>query len=355
MIVGERVGQQLGEYRLLRLLGRSAFAEVYYAEHRQDASPAAVKVLNWRYIREGTGKFLDQACTLSQLEHPHIVRVLDVGIDGNVPYMVMSYAPNGTLRQQYPKHTPMPLEKAVTYAQQVADALQYVHDQQLIHRDIKPHNMLLGPENQVWLSDFGIAMLSHSIDPHWSSEIDFEGTVVYAAPEQLQGHPQRSSDQYALGIVVYEWLTGEWPFTGSFAEIARQHLFDLPPALRRKGLHIPREVERVVLKSLEKDPRRRFPTVREFASSLADASADYLDELSGATTEKQAIVTAPLSESVYPQTGLLTPTPDTPQEIDTGKHESTNDKLLELLEKLARPKRQFKSPLPFTVKASEEA
>lgn len=287
MIVGERIGQQLGEYRLGRLLGRSRFAEVYYGEHQELNIPVAVKVLNWRYVREGAGKFLDQACTLAQLEHPHIVRVLDMGIEDLTPFMVMNYAPYGTLREYYPRHTRLPLSTIVSYIKQVADALQYVHDQMLIHRDIKPHNMLLGPEKQVWLSDFGVAMLSHSFDGIHSDIADFEGTVVYAAPEQLQGQPQRSSDQYALAVVAYEWLTGEWPFKGSFNDIAHQHLFDLPPRLRRKGLDIPSGVERVILKALEKDPERRFENVKTFADELEWASTGEATMLVQVQPKKQ--------------------------------------------------------------------
>jgi eukaryotic-like serine/threonine-protein kinase len=287
MIVGERIGQQLGEYRLGRLLGRSKFAEVYYGEHLELNIPVAIKVLNWRYVREGAGKFLDQACTLAQLEHPHIVRVLDMGIEDLTPFMVMNYAPYGTLREYYPKHTRLSLSTVVSYVKQVAGALQYVHDQMLIHRDIKPHNMLLGPEKQVWLSDFGVAMLSHSFDGSRSDASDFEGTVVYAAPEQLQGQPQRSSDQYALAVVVYEWLTGEWPFKGAFNDIARQHLFDLPPLLRRKGLDIPGGVEQVILKALEKDPARRFENVQTFADELEWASTGEATMRVQAQTKKQ--------------------------------------------------------------------
>ncbi len=299
MIVGERIGQQLGDYRLVRLLGRSRFAEVYYGEHLQLDIPVAIKVLNWRYIREGAGKFLDQACTLAQLEHPHIVRVLDMGIEEYTPFMVMNYAPYGTLRERYPRHTRLPLKTVVTYVKQVADALQYVHDQMLIHRDIKPHNMLLGLDDQVWLSDFGIAMLSHSLDASHPGSPDFEGTVVYAPPEQLQGNPQRNSDQYALAVVAYEWLTGEWPFTGTFSEIAHQHMFDLPPTLRRKGLDIPPEVEKIIMKALEKDPQKRFKNVCTFVEELEWASIG----------ERTMLVQL-------------------------------------------QPKKQFRSPLPFVVKAS---
>ena len=274
MIVGERIGQQLGEYRLGRLLGRSRFAEVYYGTHIEWDIPVAIKVLNWRYIREGSSKFLDQACTLAQLEHPHIVRILDMGVEDLTPFMVMNYEPHGTEREKYPRYTRLPLETVVKYVKQAASALQYVHDQMLIHRDIKPHNMLLGPEKQIWLSDFGIAMLSKSIDSSREGSCDFEGTVVYAAPEQLQGLPQRSSDQYSLGVVTYEWLTGEWLFHGTFAEISSKHLFEPPPPLRRRDLDIPPEVEKVVLKALSKDPGCRFHTVQEFAEELEWASAE---------------------------------------------------------------------------------
>ena len=293
MIVGERIGQQLGEYRLVRLLGRSRFTEIYYGEHLELSVPVAVKVLNWRYLREGMSKFLDHACTMAQLEHPHIVRVLDMGIESGTPYMVMNYAPYGTLREFYPRHERIPLETVVKYVKQLADALQYVHDQCLIHRDIKPHNMLLGPEKQVWLSDFGIAMHINSLDHDQENSNnneaspDFEGTVVYAAPEQLQGRPRRSSDQYSLAVVAYEWLSGEWPFKGDFNEIARQHIFDLPPSLRKKGVKIPSQVEKVMLKALEKDPARRYRSIREFAEALEWASIGERTMVIAAQPKKQ--------------------------------------------------------------------
>jgi serine/threonine protein kinase len=130
-------------------------------------------------------------------------------------------------------------------------------------------------------------MLSHSFDGSRPDSADFEGTVVYAAPEQLQGQPQRSSDQYALAVVAYEWLTGEWPFKGAFNDIAHQHLFDLPPRLRRKGLDIPPGVERVILKALEKDPERRFENVKTFADELEWASTGEATMLVRAQPKKQ--------------------------------------------------------------------
>jgi serine/threonine protein kinase len=286
----DRAGQRLGTYRLVRLLGRGACSKVYLGEHLHSNVPVAIKILSGHFTRNEMKKFLVQASTLAQLKHPHIVQVIESGLNDPVPFLVMDYAPNGNLRQRHPKDTRVPLETVVSYVQQIAGALDYVHDRKLIHRDIKPHNMLLGPDNQVLLSDFGIAIPSYSIDAIHSN--DFEGTVVYAAPEQLQGRPRRSSDQYALGVVVYEWLCGEWPFCGSFREIAHQHLSVSPPGLNEKNSAISPTVEKVVLKALAKDPARRFASVQEFADALEQASqADKqpiaLSELSPLPTLKK--------------------------------------------------------------------
>ncbi|SRR6266487_3234352 len=272
MIVGDRINQQLDKYRLIRLLGQSGSSEVYLGEHKELRVPIAIKMLPGRFTKSHLEKFLAQAHTLTRLEHPHIVRVLDFGIVDDRPYLIMAYMPHGTLRQRHPKGTRVLLETIVFYVKQIASALQYVHDRKLVHRDIKPHNMLLGPDNQVLLSDFGIAITFQSIDTNLPSIPDFEGTVLYAAPEQLQGKPGRNSDQYSLGVVVYEWLSGEWPFSGSFYEVAHKHLFDAPPSLREKGVDIMPAVEEVVMKALAKDSCKRFGCVREFAEALEWAS-----------------------------------------------------------------------------------
>lgn len=278
MPAGDFTDQQLDKYCLLQQLGQSSTSEVYLGEHPQFHVPVAIKVLRGRLSRSDLEKFQAQARVLTHLEHPHIVRVLDFGIENSRPFLVMNYAPNGTLRQRHPRNIPLPLETIVFYVKQIASALQYVHDHKLIHRDIKPHNMLLGPSDEILLSDFGIAVTSHSIETNLPGMPDFEGTVLYAAPEQLQGKPRRSSDQYALGVVVYEWLSGELPFIGSFYEVTRQHLFNLPPSLRqKKGVDIAPAVEEVVLKALAKDPQERFGDVWEFAEALERAGKVTLE------------------------------------------------------------------------------
>jgi len=271
MLASNRANQQLEMYRLTRLLGESESSAVYLGEHLGLHIPVAIKVLSGRFTRSDQEKFLAQAHILSQLEHPHIVHIYDFGIENGTPFLVMSYAPHGNLRQRHPRGSRVPLERIVIYVKQVASALHYVHYHKLIHRDIKPHNMLLGPRGEILLSDFGIAITSHSIDGGLPGMSDFEGTVLYSAPEQLQGQPRRSSDQYALGVVVYEWLSGGWPFRGSFSEVARQHISDPPPSLKGKGIDIAPAVEEVVLKALAKDPHKRFHTVNEFAGALEQA------------------------------------------------------------------------------------
>jgi hypothetical protein len=155
------------------------------------------------------------------------------------------------------------------YVQQVASALQYAHDQQLIHRDVKPENLLLNERFDILLSDFGLGMFArHTLS---QSIQEFAGTALYMAPEQIRGKPRPASDQYALGVVVYEWLTGDRPFRGSLAEIVTQHLATPPPSLRERVPTLSSFLEQVVLRALAKEPRQRFASVQDFALALQHA------------------------------------------------------------------------------------
>jgi outer membrane protein assembly factor BamB/serine/threonine protein kinase len=272
MMDAGRVGQQLGNYRLIRLLGRGGFAEVYLGEHIHLGTQAAIKVLYTKLDRESIDAFRAEARTIASLEHQSIVRVLDFGVEGNTPYLVMSYAPGGTLRTRYPRGTRLPLSTVVSYVQDIASALQYAHDRRLVHRDIKPENLLVGHNNEVLLSDFGIALVAQST--RFERTQDVAGTVTYMAPEQIQSHPRPASDQYSLGIVVYEWLSGEVPFQGSFTDIAVKHALMPPPSLREKVPALSPQIEQVVFTALAKDPKQRFPTVQAFAVALKQACED---------------------------------------------------------------------------------
>ena len=269
-----RVGQQLGNYRLLRLLGRGGFAEVYLGEHLYLKRRAALKVLHISLEDEDIEPFLAEAQLLARLDHPHIVRVHDFAVEQGTPFLAMDYALHGTLRQRHPPGSCLSLAATVTYVKQVAAALQYAHDHQVIHRDVKPENMLLGANQEVLLSDFGISLFTPS--PEQLSTQNMAGTLPYMAPEQIRGKPSFASDQYSLGIAVYEWLCGERPFVGSHWQLVSQQVSDAPPPLREKDPSLPQAVEDVVLKALAKDPQERYGSVQQFAQALEQASAESL-------------------------------------------------------------------------------
>src|SRR5947209_5991043 len=157
--MAEYMGQRLGNYRLMQLLGRGSFSEVYLGEHIHLNTQAAIKVHYGQLASHDAEGFLTEARTLAHLRHPHIIQVLDFGVEGATPFLVMDYAPNGNLRQLHPKGTRIPLDTIISYVTQVAGALQYAHGENRIHRDIKPENMLLGRNSEVLLSDFGIAIM----------------------------------------------------------------------------------------------------------------------------------------------------------------------------------------------------
>ena len=139
----DRMGEQFGNYKLLRLLGQGSFADVYLGEHRYLEIPAAIKVLHVRMEAQTQERFRREARMIAHLQHPHIVRVLEFGIEEQTPYLVMDYISNGTLRSVHPKGTRLPLEKIVPYVKQIASALDYAHQNRVVHRDIKPENILI--------------------------------------------------------------------------------------------------------------------------------------------------------------------------------------------------------------------
>ncbi|HTI13671.1 MAG TPA: serine/threonine-protein kinase [Dictyobacter sp.] len=303
--MGGRIGQQLGNYRLLRLVGQGGFADVYLGEHIHLGTQAAIKVMQMRLVQNNVQNFLNEARTIAHLVHPYIIRVLDFGVEDNVPYLVMDYAPKGTFRQRFLQGKPLPPAPLIPYIKQTAAALQYGHDKKLIHRDVKPENMLLGPNDEVLLSDFGLALIAHNSISR--SPTEAAGTAAYMAPEQLQGKPRPASDQYSLATIAYEWLTGQCPFQGSFFEIASQQIVAPIPPLREKVPTIPAGIEQVVLKALDKDPKLRYPSVRDFALALEEAcliARQYSFDMQATepAQDPSAILNGnkPLKSTIYP-------------------------------------------------------
>lgn len=266
----DRIGQQLGSYRIVRYLNQGGFAEVYLGEHvHLKNRQVAIKILhaNKQLAKDDLEQFLTEANNIASLQHSHIVKIWDFDIEEetNTPYLVMEYAPNGTLRQQYPKGTIVPLVNILSYVKQVAEAAQYAHNHKLIHRDIKPENILLTSDNNVLLSDFGIAVTAHSTTSQITENL--AGTLNYMAPEQLQGKPRLASDQYSLGVVVYEWLSGTLPFDNPF-----QRMLNPPAPLHIKVPSIYPAIADVVMKALAKEPQDRFETIEDFSRALEQAA-----------------------------------------------------------------------------------
>jgi eukaryotic-like serine/threonine-protein kinase len=310
--MSERVGQKFGNYRLIRLLGEGGFAEVYLGEHIYLHTRAAIKILHTQLTGKEVELFYREARTVAHLVHSHIVRVLEFGTEGIVPFLVMDYAPNGTLRQRHPKGEPIRPLMIISYVRQLASALQYAHDNKVVHRDVKPENMLISQQNMILLSDFGVALVTQSSLQH--SLNGMAGTIAYMAPEQLDGSPLPASDQYSLAVVVYEWLCGERPFHGTFIELAMKHKTIPPPSLRSRLPSLPPGVEKVVMTALSKDPRQRFTSMLEFALALERSLNAETMPYSGFSD----LATAPdwqLPSSENVAVGLSTPrsSTDTPQ------------------------------------------
>jgi len=291
------LGHSIGEYHLVRKLGGGSFGSVYLAEHRHEQTQVAVKVLDLRFTEyEHMKSFINEARMMMRLRHSHLAPLLDFGIShDDIPFLVMEYASGGTLRDRHPKGERVALSTIVSYVDQLASALQYVHDHRIIHRDIKPANILVRADGTLLLSDFGIAkLLEQSM---LMSYQELAGTPVYMAPEQHKGKPCAASDQYALAVVVYEWICGVLPFQGPVFRLAADHMNTPPPPLRDQVPGLPEAVERVVLKALAKAPLDRFSCIQEMATAL-----------------HEAVLPPPRMEVVSPSLGTAMAAPHTPLE-----------------------------------------
>jgi eukaryotic-like serine/threonine-protein kinase len=269
--VRDRTGQQLGNYRLLRLLRQDSTADVYLGEHIFLKTQAAIRMLSESLSQEVLEAFLAETRRIALLKHPNILRVLEFGVESRTPFLVTDYTSFGSLGQRHPEGTSISRESISTYIKQIAAALTYIHDHGLVHGGVRPENMLLGPQNRILLTNpipiiDALDVISTRNNP--TSKEARGDTLKYMAPEQLAGSAEPASDQYALAVVVYEWLSGDTPFHISSNEIAAQSQSLTPIPLHMKMLEVPAQIEQVVMMALAKDPRQRFASVGAFVQAL---------------------------------------------------------------------------------------
>ncbi|HEY0752930.1 MAG TPA: protein kinase [Ktedonobacteraceae bacterium] len=264
------LGYQLGNYRLVQVLGQGSFAQVYRGQHVHLGVFTAVKVLHAQLGELEKQNFHKEAVLLTTLKHAHIIRFLDYGFISGRPYLITDLAERGSLNKMHPRGTRVSMSQIINYVSQIAEGLDFAHGLHIVHRDIKPENILVGDAGELLLADFGIAKLMGTTGSYLTSSMS--GTLPYMAPELFDGRPSPPSDQYALGIMVYEWLTGRFPFEGTAGELIKHHLQDTPPPVRFFNPAVSLEIEQVVLTTLKKEPTQRFRTMQAFANALRQAS-----------------------------------------------------------------------------------
>ncbi len=270
MIKGRRLS---GRYKILDMIGGGGMANVYLAHDMILDRDVAVKVLRMDFAEdeEFIRRFHREAQSATSLAHPNIVNIYDVGEEDSIYYIVMEYVDGQTLKQYIQQNSPIRIDDALEIMKQLTSAISHAHQNHIIHRDIKPHNILIDRHGNVKITDFGIAMaLSATSITQTNSVL---GSVHYLSPEQARGGmANRKSDIYSLGIVMFELLTGRLPFSGESAvSIALKHLQSETPSLKRWNPSIPQSVENIVLKATAKDPFHRYDSVEEMEEDIRTA------------------------------------------------------------------------------------
>jgi len=270
----DRAGQQLGDYRLLRLLVRHGFADTYLGEHILRHNQVVLRLFHITLHEEGGQDFMKEVQVLAHLNHPHILRIIDAVVEDGIPMIVIDATSHETLRVRHPRGVRLDLATIIPYLEHLASALRYLHDQNLIHHNIQPESMVIDAEEEIVLSHFGLTFLAHHtiLVATPALEEAVVEAVSYMAPEQIRGEVAEASDQYALAVVVYEWLCGRLPFEGSPLEIIEQHLSANPPPLRELVPDLAPTIEQAVLKAMAKEPEQRFASAEDFVQALKQAA-----------------------------------------------------------------------------------
>src|SRR5437868_6587910 len=258
-----------GRYRIMRKLGSGGMANVYLAEDQELGRRVAIKILNDRHAgdEQFIERFRREAKNAAALSHPNIVSIYDRGEAEGTYYIAMEYLDGRSLKELIVSRGPAPVNVAIDYVRQILAALRFAHRHGIVHRDIKPHNVLVDAEGRLKVTDFGIARAGVSQMTEAGSII---GTAQYLSPEQAKGAPvDQTSDLYSVGVVLYELLTGVVPFSGDTpVEIAMKHLSTLPVPPSEKRGAIPRDLDLTVLRALAKDPAERYQSAEEMDADL---------------------------------------------------------------------------------------
>jgi len=282
-----------GRYRILRKLGTGGMANVYLAEDEVLGRRVAIKILDDRHAGDDqfVERFRREAKNAASLSHPNIVSIYDRGEAEGTYYIAMEYLDGRSLKELIVARGPAPVHVAVDYARQILAAIRFAHRHGIVHRDIKPHNVLVDGEGRLKVTDFGIARAGASQMTEAGSII---GTAQYLSPEQAKGAPvDQTSDLYSVGVVLYELLTGVVPFSGDTpVEIAMKHLSAIPEPPSVKRAEVPRDLDLVVMRALAKDPAERYHSAEEMDADLRRVSRGVA--ISPATEEAAtAIISRP--------------------------------------------------------------
>ena len=280
-----------GRYKVIKKLGSGGMATVYLAEDQELGRRVAIKILDSKHASDAqfVERFRREASSAAGLSHPNIVQIYDRGKAEGTYYIAMEVCEGRTLKELIVDRGPSPIPVAVNYGRQILAALRFAHRNGVVHRDIKPHNVLVDEEGRVKVTDFWIARAGASEMTEAGSII---GTAQYLSPEQARGAPvDARSDLYSVGVVLYELLTGEAPFNGDTpVEIAMKHLSAVPEPPSVKRPDVPPELDAVVLRALAKNPGDRFQSVEEMDADLNAISKGM--EISGTTTDAATTVLA---------------------------------------------------------------
>ena len=266
-MIGHNLG---GRYVILDRIGGGGMALVYKAHDNILQRKVAIKVLRQQYANdeEFVSRFRREALSAASLSHPNVVNIFDVGQEGDIHYIVMEYIEGTNLNERIKTSAPLPLEEAVDIAMQICSALAHAHENGIIHRDIKPHNILIGVDGRVKVTDFGIARAAASTDITQTGSV--LGSVHYFSPEHAKGVSQgEKSDLYSLGVVLYQMLTNKLPFLGdSPISIALKHLQEHVEEPRKVNPSIPQSVENIILRAMRKNPDDRYASAEEMLADL---------------------------------------------------------------------------------------